>query len=134
MEVQEIGSNHFEVRSRKRRCPWAHESERIVKNHVSDRDKESKSEQKMKAVHQKTLYMLFSGAKKSEEESRAPTPSCVSCVRLQSGIVFNLCQSCRGSTCSSCLSSCLGCDVRICGNCSVEANLQERVCLSCRMT
>ena len=141
----------------KRKRQLSEETGGLVKNHISDRDMDKKSEVKMESVYEKTLLKLRNGARNASNNNMGaagdpaaaipaaaavPAPpsvgqQCSSCLN-KTGI-SGRCASCRQWACPTCLRFCSSCSLyenpaaKICGNCSVVDDHRSTVlCLGCR--
>ena len=54
---------------RKRDCPWAEQTGNLLKTHISDKDIDSRNDNKMQSVYTKTLAKLFNGAKNASNNN-----------------------------------------------------------------
>ena len=121
----------------------------LVKNHVSDRDMDQKSEVKMQSVFEKTLLKLRNGARNASNNNMgggaevAPIvppvgQHCSSCLNKSGTSALGRCASCSQWACNNCLRFCSSCSLyenpsaKICGNCSVAKDQGSIVCLGCR--
>jgi len=136
---------------------FANSNSALVKNHVSDKDMDKKSEVRMESVYQKTLLKLRNGARNASNnnmgasgDSQAQpdqgasklTTQCCSCLNKCIVSTAGRCGSCSRWSCSACLKFCLSCSLyenpaaKICGNCSVPTasptDHNAVLCLNCR--
>ena len=124
----------------KRRCPWSDDHRQLLKHHISEKEQNLKSEERMDLVYSKTMQKLYNGAKNALNNNMdvmsygdyakhfRVTDSCTSCLNLYVEIKTP-CNNCSKDACSACLVRCSGCENSFCGLCSIQ---DLCICLGCR--